>query len=340
VNPASPSRRADSPPAWRRWLTGREVGLFFAIVAVVLCIIGLDRQGNFVSAYNRERLLHQFALLGVFSVGEAVVVIAGGIDLAPGSVIGFTSVLCALMLDRMGQNVPFGEPLPYAVIAGAIAVTLLAGVLIGFLHAFLITKLELPPFIATLGTLAGLRSAAQILTHSDPITVSDERFRALGDTWWVTLLIFLGIAILVGLLMNRTTLGRQTYAMGGNEAATRLSGVNVNLLKTFAYTLSAVLSAVAGILYTAYLGQGHPLTGVGYELNAIAAAVVGGCSLVGGSGSILGTGMGVALLVIVINGTALVIKRDSSLWEGIIVGVVIILAVAVNRIRFGKKAES
>ncbi|MBW3622222.1 MAG: ABC transporter permease, partial [Armatimonadetes bacterium] len=154
-----------------------------------------------------------------------------------------------------------------------------------------------------------------------------------GDNWWVTLLIFLGIAALVALLMNRTRLGRQIYAMGGNEAATHLSGVKVDRIKAVAYCLSAVLASLAGVLYAAYLGEGRAETGLAYELNAIAAAVVGGCSLLGGVGSIAGTALGVALLVIVINGTGLVIKQDASLWEGIIVGTVVILAVAINRIR-------
>jgi ribose/xylose/arabinose/galactoside ABC-type transport system permease subunit len=317
-------------------MAAREAGLLFAILFLVGFIILMDREGNFISAYNRERLFHQFALLGVFSLGEAVVIIAGGIDLSVGSAIGFTGVLCSMLLDRLGRNVPIGDPLPYGIVAAAISLTLLAGLAIGLLHAFLITKIEIPPFVATLGTLAGLRSAAHIITHSDPITVSDDRFRALGDTWWVTLLIFVVIAALIGFWMRRTALGRQLYALGGNEAATRLSGVSVTRLKTVAYCLSALLSSLAGILYCAYLGQGHPLTGIGYELNAVAAAVVGGCSLLGGVGSIFGTSLGAGLLVIVINATALLIKRDATLWEGIIVGVVVILAVAVNKLRFGR----
>jgi ribose transport system permease protein len=153
----------------------------------------------------------------------------------------------------------------------------------------------------------------------------------------VTLIIFLVITALIAVVMNRTRLGRQIYALGGNEAATHLSGVSVNYLKAVAYSISAVLAALAGILFCAYLGEGRAETGIAYELNAVAAAVVGGCSLLGGVGSTLGTTLGVALLVIVINGTGLVIKQDSSLWEGIIVGTVVILAVAVNRIRLPRR---
>lgn len=318
----------------RRIMLVREMGIIFAILVVIALIILLDPQGSFVSGYNRERLLHQIALLGVYAIGEAVVIIAGGIDLSVGSVIGFSSVFCALLLARFGAGVPVGEALPYGAIAGAVGLTLLAGLAIGLLHAFLITKLGLPPFIATLGTLSGLRSAAHIITRSSPISVTDPRFRAIGDTWWVTLLIFGVLATLVAIFMRQTSMGRQIYAMGGNEPATRLSGVSVGWTNTVAYSISSVLAALAGILYTAYIGQGNPITGVGYELNAIAAAVVGGCSLTGGVGTILGTALGVGLLTIVINGTALVIKRDATMWEGIIVGLVVILAVAVNRLRF------
>lgn len=332
-DPSAPKAAWFSP---RKFLRLRETGLLFALLAVIGAILLLDRQHSFTSPYNLQRLFHQFALLGVFSIGEAVVIIAGGIDLSVGSIIGVTSVLCALLLERMGAGVPAGEPLPVSILAAAIGLTLLSGLAIGLLHAFLINQLDLPPFIATLGTLAGLRSASKIISQSAPITISDERFRSIGDTWWVTLIIFLVVAALVALLLRRTQLGRQLYALGGNEAATRLSGVNVGWVKAVAYILSALLASLAGILYAAYLGQGHPDTGIGYELNAIAAAVVGGCSLLGGVGSSIGTTLGVALLVVVINGAALVIKRDATLWEGIIVGVVVILAVAVNRFRFGR----
>lgn len=333
---SSPSRLPAGTPL-SRFLLIRELGLVAAILVVIGVILLLDPERNFLSPYNRERLLHHFSLLGVFAIGEAVVIIAGGIDLSPGAVIGFTGVVCAMLLTRLGADVPAGEPLSYGIIAAAVGLTLIVGLLIGLFHSFLITKLELPPFVATLGTLAGLRSAARILSNSSPIPISDTRFRALGDNWWVTLIIFLVLAILIAWMMNRSRIGRQIYAMGGNEAATHLSGVRVNYLKTVAYCTSALLATLAGILYVAYLGEGRAETGMGYELNAVAAAVVGGCSLLGGVGSTMGTALGVALLVIVINGTGLIIKQDSSLWEGIIVGAVVILAVAVNRIRILKR---
>ncbi|MBW3622661.1 MAG: ABC transporter permease, partial [Armatimonadetes bacterium] len=166
-------RKGEAQSSLRRLIHVRELGLLFAILAVIGLILLLDTERNFISSYNRERLLHHFSLLGVFAIGEAVVIIAGGIDLSPGAVIGFTGVICALILQHFGESLPAGEPLSYGMIAGAIGLTLLIGLAIGLFHAFLITKLELPPFVATLGTLAGLRSAARILSDSSPISVSD-----------------------------------------------------------------------------------------------------------------------------------------------------------------------
>jgi ribose/xylose/arabinose/galactoside ABC-type transport system permease subunit len=220
----------------------------------------------------------------------------------------------------------------------------------------LITRLDLPPFIATLGTLIGLRSLgrviAQWLYNSDKIAVPAPDFRALYNatwTWsipgitgplqvrWVPLCVFLFVAVGAVVLMRRTILGRHLYALGGNEEAARLSGIRTDRLKYVAYCLGAVCSGLAGILYAAREGQGNSTNmGMGYELNAIAAAVVGGASLRGGVGTMSGTILGALFLTLVVNGIPNIIKIESTLYEGIIVGVVVILAVAVNQIR-GRK---
>ncbi|NUQ02070.1 MAG: ABC transporter permease, partial [Armatimonadetes bacterium] len=197
---------------------------------------------------------------------------------------------------------------------------------------WLITRLRLPPFIATMGTLAGLRSAAELITRSVPITCPYPNLRALGSG--LTPLAFFAVtAGLVAALMRSTVIGRQLTALGGNEEAARLSGLPTARLKAVSYLLSALLASLAGLLYTAYNGQGDPRAGVGYELQAIAAVVVGGCSLTGGVGSIAGVALGVVLMQVTLNGIFLVVRSNSTQWQGLVVGVVVILAVALNNAR-------
>lgn len=327
------------PAGWRRLAAAREIGLVLAILAVVMAIVLLGQGRTFFAGYNTERLLRQVALLGVFAIGEAVVIIAGGIDLSVGSLIGFAGMICALLVTGLAGSLAPTAPLPPLTLLAVIALTVLLGVGVGCFHALLITKLDLPPFIATLSTLAGLRSGAQLVTNSVPVTISHPNFRALG-LGLTPLWFFLAVVIGIAWMMRCTTVGRQITALGGNEEAARLSGVPTARLKTLAYALSGALAALAGVLYAAYNGQGDPRTGLAFELQAIAAAVVGGCSLSGGVGSVTGTVLGVTLLQLILNGIGLVIRRNSTLWQGVVVGVVVVLAVAVNTARAKRRATA
>jgi ribose/xylose/arabinose/galactoside ABC-type transport system permease subunit len=319
---------------WKSTLASQEFGLVLANIVAWLAILILDPQHNFASVGSARLLLREGVLLGIYAIGAAIVIIAGGIDLSIGSVIAFTGVVCAMLLRAFGgESLTAHEPLSLWVIALSVLLTLVVGVLIGLFHTLLIIKLDLPPFIATLGTLAGLRSLAKVLSNDEKISANNDAFRALYTVWWVPALIFLVVVFGVGLLMRWTKAGRHLYALGGNEEAARLSGVSIGRLKATAYALAALLSACVGILYAARQGQGDAESAVGYELSAIAAAVVGGCNLRGGQGTVSGTVLGVAFLTIVVNGIANVIKVDSTQWEGLVMGIVLILAVAVNRLR-------
>ena len=333
-----------------RFLGRTELGLLLANVVVYSAVVVLDKQHNFLSPLSLQLLLFEASMLGIFAIGSAVVIISGGIDLSVGSVIAFSSVVCASVMKLLS---PEAEAVGTGVIAVAVGASLAAGLVIGMVHAVLITRLGLPPFVATLGTLIGLRGAGRLLAQqlfdSDKVPAPSPSFRSLYNSTfnldlssmgfglsvrWVPLLVFLAVALGVGFLMRRTVVGRHLYALGGNEEAARLSGIRTDRLKMLAYCLGALLASLAGILYAAREGQGNSQTmAVGYELSAIAAAVVGGCSLRGGLGTIRGTVLGVVFLTLVVNGIAMVIKIDSSLYEGIIVGVVVILAVALNRWR-------
>ncbi len=287
-------------------------------------------------------------MLGVFALGAAIVIISGGIDLSSGSVIALSGSVCASIMLALAPVDALGNPVTQnlgpAIFAVAIAGTLLTGFLIGTLHAWLITVIGLPPFVATLASLVGLRSLARVFvqevtatlakTPSTQIYVYDETFSKLGTTWWIPLTIFLVLSFMAWILMSRTVVGRHLYAMGGNEAAARLSGIRTDHLKWLAYCLGAVTASIAGILYTAEVGTASPLVqGRGYELNAIAAAVVGGCSLQGGVGLIPGTMLGVLFLRVVIDSVAKLVLVGADDYEGIIVGFLVVLAVAFNELR-------
>jgi ribose/xylose/arabinose/galactoside ABC-type transport system permease subunit len=329
-----------------RFFRRHEFGLFLAIVIVVGLTTLFDSQHNYYHdpGRNAREIMRQTSLLGIFALGSAIVIIAGGIDLSSGSVICFSGTICATLLllmapDRMrGGEAVIGLP----VLAAAIVGTLIIGFLIGSLHAWLITTVRLPPFIATLATLVGLRSFAWAICEkvtqatlggrSSQIQIYDERFRYLATSVWIPAVLFAVLAVAAWLMLSRTVLGRHLYALGGNEEAARLSGVQTDRLKWFAYCASAMLSSVAGILYICEVSVADPTTlGLGYELNAIAAAVVGGCSLQGGVGTIGGTVLGTVFLRAVIDGVAKVIKTGSKVYEGLIVGLVVVFAVALSQ---------
>jgi len=238
------------------------------------------------------------------------------------------------------------------VIVTAILGTLLVGFLVGSLHAWLITSVGLPPFVATLATLVGLRSLARAVCEyvteamfngkSTQIQIYDEQFRFLTKVWWIPCVIFVVLSACVWLLLSRTVVGRHIYALGGNEEAARLSGVRTERVKWLAYCIGTMTASIAGILYICDQSVAAPQTlGRAYELNAIAAAVVGGCSLRGGIGTIPGTMLGALFLRTVIDGVATIIKTGADVYEGLIVGIVVVIAVAFSQFRqSGRQGKS
>ncbi len=313
-------------------LRAPEWGLLVGIFVVTAFIYFVDPSRNFFSEYSLKNVLHNVALYGVLSLGAATVIIAGGIDLSVGAVVALSSVFCAKMLTEWLPGLPKpGESLSPFLVAIAVGATLVVGLLVGLLHALMINQFRLPPFIATLATMAGLRSVAIIMSNNRSINVTSSTFRSLGNDNRYTVPIFVAAAILMSVMMGATVLGRHLFALGGNETAARLSGLRTKRLKTIAYGISGMLSALGGILFTGNTGQAQGTMGVSYELYAITAAVVGGCSLAGGVGSIRGTVLGLILIQVVIKGTGIVVKGiDSSQIEGLVLGTVVVLAVAFN----------
>jgi ribose/xylose/arabinose/galactoside ABC-type transport system permease subunit len=336
----------------RRVFARTEWGLLAAIVVVVVLTGFLDRNHNYFHNPQQHavNILRQTAFLGIFALGAAVVIIAGGIDLSSGSVIAFSGSICAMLLALLApEAVKESREVGAGVIALAIAGTLVVGLLIGSFHAWLITVIGLPPFVATLATLVGLRSLGRVLVESvtrsiwgsvkSQIDISDAQFTKLTLDVRIPVALFAVLALATWLLMSKTVTGRRLIALGGNEQAARLSGIRTDQLKWLAYCLSAVLASVAGILYVSDTTTANPQNlGRGYELNAIAAAVVGGCSLQGGVGTISGLVLGVLFLRTVVYGVGTIIKTNAEAYEGLIVGGVVVVAVALTQLRQARRS--
>jgi ribose/xylose/arabinose/galactoside ABC-type transport system permease subunit len=321
-----------------------ELGLLLTIFVCMVITTIADKDHNY---WNNPtscavQIIRQTSMLGIFALGAAIVIIAGGIDLSAGAVIAFggsTCVMLMLVLDRAHMEAQ--TQVQFWVLPVAILGSLFVGFLVGSLHVWLITVIGLPPFVATLATLVGLRSLAWSLVSyvnkTNPmISFSDPRFRYLAQSVWIPAVVFILLAVGAWVLLNCTVTGRHLYAVGGNEQAARLSGIRTDNIKWLAYCLSAMLSSLAGVFYVADLSSVDPGSlGKGYELNAIAASVVGGCSLQGGTGSVPGAALGALFMQVVLDGIGKVIKVNASMFEGMVVGLVLVTAVALNRPRTG-----
>ena len=305
------------------WLArrGRQLGTL-----VGLCLLsGLLSvlSPHFLSVSNLRNVLEQTAINAVVAVGMTFVIVSGGIDLSVGSIVAVSGVLLASALAA-------GAPVPVAIAAG-----LAAGALCGLANGLLVTRGRLPPFIATLGMMSVARGAALVFTDGRPVSGFEAGFRSLATERVLGLpapvLVVAVSYVAAHLLLTRTRFGRYVYAIGGNEEATRLSGVAVRFHKTMVYVLSGATSALAAVLLTARLNSAQPIAGIMYELDAIAATVIGGTSLLGGSGSLGGTLVGALIMGVLRNGLNLL--NVSPFLQQVVIGVVIVLAVAAEALR-------
>lgn len=336
----------------------------FGLLAAILLVLGIT--AIFSDAYHSamglqltgKAIARDTALVGIFALGAAVVIISGGIDLSSGSVIALSGTLFFGFIVLLAPDDPStrwpGDPnshfpdtsnLPFWIPAIAFLLTMGAAFCVGSFHAWLITVIKLPPFVATLASLVGLRSLARLLIQDmtyvrygqrqSTITMGDETLTSIGQqNWWVPCAIWLVLCVLLWILLSHTVVGRHIYAMGGNEQAAKLSGIRTDRLKWLSYCIGSMTAAIAGILYSCYIGTTSPSTdGLGYELNAIAAAVVGGCSLSGGVGTVGGVILGTLFLRLVIDSVAKLFRSQPDLVEGLIVGILVVMAVAFNELR-------
>lgn len=352
--PEPPSGNAGAPVAGRPPASARNplAGLLqsrefsVVIVLVVLCVamIFTDARSTFYSGRNIQNVLRQVALLSVFAIGETLVIITGGIDLSLGSMIAFAGMILALLVTKLGVSLVAGPAILIAV-----TLTLLVALAIGALHATLIHKLRLPPFVVTLAALLILRSQSLIVNKQLPISISDYpalMYLANGSLFDgkpyaipMPIIILVIVAALTSFALSKLRIGRYLYSIGSNEQATALSGVNVYKVKLFAYGASAMLGGLAGILWAAYGGQGDPQTATGYELDAVAASVVGGANLMGGQGSVTGTILGATLLHVILSAINLKLSNP-DIWRGTVVGGVLLFAVLVTALQQRRQSRT
>jgi ribose transport system permease protein len=313
-----------------RLLRAREAGVFIALL--VLCLFLSFATDGFLTSLNLLNVGRQISLLGIMAVGMTFVLIAGEVDLSVGSTYAFSGLATGMLIIAGWALLP------------AIGVGLLTGVAIGLVNGALSTYGRLPSLIATLGMLSIVRGAALILTNGQPVTVNArngalpdvlQTFSFIGQGYLFTiipmqLVFFVIVAMLAWVVLSFSNFGFRVYAVGGSAKAARVSGISVNRVKISAFVLMGVLAALAGILGLAFLPSSQAgRTGLGLELDVIAATIVGGASLSGGEGTILGTILGVLIIGVMRNG--LVLLGVSPFVQELMIGLVIIIAVGIDK---------
>lgn len=297
-----------------------KYGIFIAFI--LICIILSIATPYFFTAQNIIIVLRQVSINGILAIGVTYVIIAGGIDLSLGSVLALTGVIAA----------SFAHPGTFA-LAVPVLLAILVGMAIGAVNGLVITLGKVAPFIVTLGMMTIARGLALVWSDGRPVTNLSPAFNYIGggDFLFVPVPILLfGLVIFISaVVLNYTRMGRYIYAVGGNENAAKASGIRVNRVKLFAYIMCSGLAGLAGVILAARINTGQPNAGIAYELDAIAAVVIGGTSLMGGRGSIAGTVIGVLIIGVINNGLDLL--NVSSYYQQIIKGIIIIVAVLLDR---------
>ncbi len=313
-----------------------SVGRLISRSQVITLLLILIAMGAFLGIYTKPFLtstnifnvLRAFSWIAISAFGQSMVIIGGGIDLSCGSIMALSGIISAMFLSHGAGSI-------ISVVAGLI----LGGVFLGGMNGLLISKAKLPPFIATLGMMSIARGLCYGLTKGWPIRGLPESFNSLGQldvsvfVWKIPLpvIFMITLAILCFIFLNNTRYGYHIYAVGGNEISAALAGINIDTVKILIYILSGLFTAFGGILMTARLGVAAPTAALGYELDIIAAAVIGGISLRGGEGSLWGALIGAAMMQVIRNG--LVLTRFSAYWQPAAIGAVIILAVMLDQLK-------
>lgn len=298
-----------------------------AVMCIFLAVFPAT-SSSFLTPKNMFNILRQISTNMLLACGMTMVIILGGIDLSVGSIIALSGVLSAGCVAR------YGLPIPVALLVGV-----LVGLLIGCINGGIIALTTIPPFIVTLATMNVARGLAKVYTGGSPVRVVTKEWQFLGAGYIgpvpVPVIIMIVVVIISALIMNRTKMGRHIYAVGGNAQAAVFSGIKVSKVKFFVHAFSGVMAGLAGIILASRMYSGQPTAGEGAEMDAIAAVVVGGTSMSGGSGKIGGTVIGALIIGILNNGLNLL--NVNSFWQDVVKGIVILLAVLIDYFRTKKK---
>lgn len=292
-------------------------------ILVIICILFTFLTPNFLTAGNLVNIIRQASINIVLATGMTFVILTGGIDLSVGSILGVSAVIGVLvsLLPALGW--------------AAVPVALLAGLLMGLVNGALIAFLDLPPFIVTLGALTAWRGTAYLVANGTTVINRELNFAWIGNAYlgpipWLVVIALLAVAA-SWFVLRRTVLGVQIYAVGGNQRAARLTGIKVDRVLLFVYGVSGLLAGLAGVMSASRLYSATGMLGNGYELDAIAAVILGGTSFTGGIGTIPGTLLGALIIAVLNNGLTLL--NMSYFWQLVVKGLVIIVAVTIDRLR-------
>ena len=316
------------------------------IVLIVLLIFFSITANNFLSVNTLLLIGKHVALYGIIAIGMTYVIITGGIDLSVGAVVGLAGMVAGGLLQK-GLTLQFAGVTIYFSVPLVVIITIIVGALIGVINGIIITKFNVAPFIATLGTMYICRGFANL--HSNGATYSDLKgYEGLGNQGWtffgstvfgipVGLIILAIMAVIFSFILKKTVFGWHVFSIGGNEKAAKLSGVKVDKVKILVYMISGICAAVVGIIACSQLAAAHPATGESWEMNAIAAAVLGGTSMAGGIGTIGGTIVGAFVIGVINDG--MVMCGVSEFWQMVIKGLVIIVAVVIDQFQRNMEAK-
>ncbi|MDI9349654.1 MAG: ABC transporter permease [Candidatus Symbiobacter sp.] len=317
-----------------------EVSIFLVLITIALLfeVLGWIFQGqSFLASIDRLKIMIlQVSVIGIIAVGVTQVIISGGIDLSSGSVVGAVAMLAmsfAQTFESARAIYPSLTDLPVIVPLG---IGLLSGAVVGFINGWLIAYTKIPPFIATLGTMVTVRGFAKWYTRGQPISFPSDSFAFIGSGM-MPVVIFAGVAVIFHIAMKYTRYGKFTYAIGANQQAARVSGINVERHLIKVYVIAAMLASLAGMVVAARGLTAQSGMGLAYELDAIAMAVIGGVSLVGGRGSIIGTVIGMVIFGVIISGFTFL--RLDAYYQEMIKGVIIVAAVVIDIYRQKKRLK-
>ncbi|MEG4277377.1 ribose ABC transporter permease [Microcoleus sp. MON1_C1] len=323
-NSGSDRQKTSKAQAWKNFI--QVAGILPILVAI--CVIFSLVTPNFLSLGNLINVIRQASINIVLATGMTFVILTGGIDLSVGSILGVTAVVGVLvsLVPGLGWF--------------AVPAALIAGVFLGLLNGSLVAYLGLPPFIVTLGSYTALRGVAYLVANGTTVINRNLNFAWIGNNYlgpipWLVVIAFLAV-LASWFVLRRTVLGRHIYAVGGNIRAARLTGIKVSRVLLFVYGVSGLLSGLGGIMSASRLYSATGMLGQGYELDAIAAVILGGTSFTGGIGTIWGTLLGALIIALLNNG--LTLMNVSFFWQLVVKGLVIIIAVTIDKVRTGSSA--